>query len=341
MARIAYETWNPGSDALDTIRKAEAICRDYRSQGYDLTLRQLYYQFVARGWIENTQRSYKRLGDVVNKARMAGLLDWDYIVDRTRNLASQSHWTSPARIIQSAAAGFALDKWADQPARVEVWVEKEALAGVIAQVAERHDVDWFACRGYVSQSELWAAGQRLRTYIERGQRVVVLHLGDHDPSGIDMSRDIEDRLRLFISRDYLNGHAEEFEGDSVSTRVLWDAMANHCAESSPDGSFVPALEVRRIALNEDQVEEYDPPPNPAKLTDSRSAGYCSRYGDQSWELDALDPSTLDALIESHVLGERDDDLWDDVSHEEETHRRLLRRAADRWDEVVDLLEPAS
>lgn len=173
-----YEEWTPRGAAVDLIASAEGICESYRTQGYDLTLRQLYYQFVSRGLIPNNQQSYKQLGSVINKARMAGLLDWDYIVDRTRNLRGTSHWSDPASVVRSAAYSYRLDKWSDQPVRVELWVEKEALAGVIERTAAELDLDWFACRGYVSQSEQWAAGRRFLNYIENGQRIVVLHLGD-------------------------------------------------------------------------------------------------------------------------------------------------------------------
>lgn len=319
--KIRYEDWTPGPDARAAIAQAEQICQDYAADGYDLTLRQLYYQFVSRDlfpaarrwswtgnrWVRdvdngtpNAEPNYKWLGDIINKARLAGLLDWRYIVDRTRNLRGVSHWGTPASIIDSAARSFRIDKWADQPTRVEVWVEKEALAGVVQRAAEAHDVDWFSCRGYVSQSELWAAGQRLRRYL-MDQDVVILHLGDHDPSGIDMTRDIRDRLELFI------------------------------------GQRAGGLEVRRIALNFDQVEQYGPPPNPAKLTDSRANGYIAVHGDESWELDALDPATLNALISQHIEDIQDPDLFYDQMQAEERHRQLLEATSRRWDEVVDLL----
>jgi hypothetical protein len=332
--RIKYEDWTPAPDTRAIIQRADAICTEYGAQGYDLTLRQLYYQFVARGLIPNQQKAYKRLGDIVNKARLAGFLDWDYIVDRTRNLRSLSHWTSPEEIVDAVAKQFRLDKWATQPTRIEVWVEKEALAGVVQRAAEEDDVAWFSCRGYVSQSELWSAAQRLRGYIEAGQNVVVLHLGDHDPSGIDMTRDMRDRVRQFISQDYLNDHPEDFEGDSIRTSDIWAAMAERCGGRQP---FV----IDRIALNMDQVEEYDPPPNPAKLTDSRSDGYIDRFGDESWELDALEPTVLGQLIADSIDEHRDPEAYQDVVDEERVHRELLTKAARRWADVVELVGGAA
>jgi hypothetical protein len=346
MPKIVYQNWKPGDDARDVIRQANEICADYSAQGYDLTLRQLYYQFVARGFIPNSQKSYKRLGDIINKARLAGLLDWDYITDRTRNLQALSHWATPGSIIRSAADSFALDKWSKQPVRVEVWVEKEALAGIVSQVADRHDCAWFSCRGYVSQSELWGAAQRHLNYLKGGQRVVVVHLGDHDPSGIDMTRDITDRLEMFVLQDWLNQRMPVGDSDSVYRRDIRKHMidyldnGDHGRELGDNAGRDP-ITVNRIALNMDQVEQYDPPPNPTKLTDSRAEDYIRNYGDDSWELDALDPATLDALIDSAILDELNADLFNQIADREDQHRTLLFRAASRWDDVRDFLETSS
>lgn len=328
--KIRYESWTPGADAKSVIRRAEQVCAEYARQGYDLTLRQLYYQFVARDWIPNTQQSYKRLGDIVNKARLAGLLDWRYIVDRTRNLRGLSHWSDPGSIIDSAARSFALDKWADQRRRVEIWVEKEALAGIVQRVADEHDVSWFSCRGYVSQSEVWGAGQRIGRYIANRQAVTILHLGDHDPSGIDMTRDIRDRLDQFLDQDWLNAHATEFEAEAVSIANIRRSMREWVGDAEP-------LEVRRIALNYDQVVEYEPPPNPAKLTDSRAGGYVTLHGYESWELDALDPTTLADLIREHIGGIKNHELFEAQEAREAEHRDLLTAAAARWSEVAEMV----
>lgn len=201
MPRIAYVSKRLGAAVLAVVEQANAIIEDYRAQGYELTLRQLYYQFVSRGLLPNTPKDYKRLGDIVSDGRLAGLIDWLAIVDRTRNLRALSHWRSPSEIVEVCAAQFRVDKWARQPSYVEVWVEKEALAGVVERACTPLDVPFFCCRGYTSQSEMWAAAQRLREQEDaRDGEVVVLHFGDHDPSGVDMSRDIADRLALFGSR---------------------------------------------------------------------------------------------------------------------------------------------
>lgn len=295
--RRAYVEKTFRAKTLDTIHEANRIIREYQAQGFTLTLRQLYYQFVARDLLANRQREYKRLGKIVAEARLAGLMDWRAIEDRTRNLEGLAHWTDPADIIAQDARVFRVDRWENQPLRVEVWIEKDALAGVFERVCNRLDVPFFSCRGYTSLSEMWGASERLKFYAADGQRAVLLHFGDHDPSGIDMTRDIIDRLETF-----------------------------GCT-----------LEVRRLALNMAQVEEWDPPPNPAKVTDSRFEGYLHRFGADSWELDALEPSVLAELVETEVQGLRDEDAWRESGEEIEEGRRLLRRVSVRWDDVADFV----
>jgi hypothetical protein len=282
------------ADTMVLIERAISIIEELQAEGYTLTLRQLYYQCVARDIIPNKQTEYKRLGSILNDARLAGLIDWDAIEDRTRNLESVSHWTTPADIIQSAAESFRLDKWDNQKHRVEVWVEKDALVGVLEKACRPLDVAWFSCRGYTSQSELYGAGKRLARYARNRQQPVVIHLGDHDPSGIDMTRDITDRLSLFAGRP---------------------------------------VKVERIALNMAQIEEFNPPPNPAKITDSRFSGYEEIHGSESWELDALNPSYIDNLISETVSKYRDDAKWEESKAEEEKHRENLALTSENWEKV--------
>lgn len=295
MPLVKYKDISFRGSTLAIIEQANEIIAEYVADGYDLTLRQLYYQFVARDIIPNKQSEYSRLGSIINDARLAGLIDWGHITDRTRNVRSNSHWNDPASIMRSAAASYKIDKWERQPVRIEVWIEKDALAGVFDRVCRELDVPLFSCRGYTSQSEMWAAAQRMQKHADFGQEPVILHFGDHDPSGIDMTRDIADRLELFMG----------------------------------------GTEVNRLALNMEQVEEFNPPPNPAKTTDSRFKAYIVEYGAESWELDALDPRTLSTLVEDTVARFRDDDLWDEAVAEEQEAIDLLNKAARNWHTIAD------
>ena len=298
MPKITYVARKFAAATMAVINRANEIIAGYVAQGYDLTLRQLYYQFVARGHLENKQSEYKRLGSIVNDARLAGLIDWDTIADRTRELRSVAHWESPAEIVEAIARQFRVDRWHDQPHRVEVWIEKDALVGVFERVCRELDVGLFSCRGYTSQSEMWSAAQRLRRYAYHKQNVVVLHFGDHDPSGIDMTRDISDRLALF---------------------------------GAP-------VDVRRLALTMDQVDHYKPPANPAKETDSRFTSYMQEHGSESWELDALEPDVLARLVRDEVAKLQDAKRWKATAAHEARQRKLLQAVSDRWDEVADMVE---
>jgi hypothetical protein len=293
--KLCYKPKKFKGSSMKIIEQANDIVVEYMLQGLNLTLRQLYYQFVARDILENTQQSYARLGSIINDARLAGMLDWEAVEDRTRNLNGNIHEESPEAAIEDLAKYFTIDKWRTQPKRVEVWVEKEALIGVFEGICRELDVDFFACRGFVSQSEMWRAAQRMRRYMDDQQSPVILHFGDHDPSGLDMTRDIEDRFSLFGAE----------------------------------------VEVERIALNMDQIERYRPPPNYAKATDSRFAGYAEKFGTESWELDALEPIVLRNLVRDHVFEHRDVDLWDKMVKKEAAQRQQLEDISEQWSDVVE------
>jgi hypothetical protein len=294
MPKICYVARSFSRKTQTIIDQANGIIGEYAAQDFDLTVRQLYYQFVARGLLPNSQKNYKRLGSIVNDARLAGLIDWNRITDRTRNLESLSHWESPKDILSACASQFRLDKWEGQTYRPEVWIEKEALAGVFERVCKELDVPYFSCRGYTSQSEMWAAGQRLKQWSSLAYTPIIFHFGDHDPSGIDMTRDIEDRLQMFVG----------------------------------------GIELQRLALNMDQVGTYKPPPNPAKTTDSRYANYIKVHGHESWELDALDPTVLANLVRNAIGAIRDEVTWNCQVSAEEEHKRLLVIASNKWHDIT-------
>ena len=298
---IEFRTRNFKPESVDRIALIDRIICEYTAQGYRLTLRQLYYQLVARGYIANEQREYKRLGDLLGNARLAGLISWNAIEDRTRNLEQNSHWRSPESALNSIAKQYGIDMWQNQPTRVEVWIEKQALAGVIDVACTQLDVPYYACRGYASLSEMFEASRRFDRFFDRlGQDITILYLGDHDPSGMDMTRDIDDRLRMFTKG--------------------W------------------GVKVKRIALNMPQIEALQPPSDPAKVSDSRHRKYVRKYGHESWELDALEPRFINNLIIHEINEIRDYDLWKEMADRFEKERDQLDEIAERFEEVIDFLE---
>lgn len=162
--RFVSKEFSPKTQAMiDTIN---SILEEYRAQGYRLSLRQLYYQLVARAIIENSLQSYKRIGDIVSNARLAGLVDWTMIEDRGRETVTPPMWRDPAQIVEAAAEQFAIDRWADQPNHVEVMVEKAALEGVLIPVCRTLGIRFTANRGYSSQSAMYEAGKRIESMAE-------------------------------------------------------------------------------------------------------------------------------------------------------------------------------
>lgn len=285
-------------ESLKTIQTVNSILDEYAAQGYDLSLRQLYYQLVARGMIENSIQSYKRVGGLVSDARLAGLVDWNMISDRGRVRVTPPHWDTPADILRSAAYSFRIDKWEDQDCYVMAMVEKQALEGVLIPVCRTLDIPFIANKGYSSSSSMYEIGKTLRNKALSAKVVVVLYLGDHDPSGIDMTRDVRDRLNMFAGLDV----DEEY------------------------------IKVDRLALNYDQVEALNPPPNPAKETDSRFESYVDEFGETCWELDAIEPNQLAQIVTRAVENYRDQDLWDEAVERENEMRAELERMAKEYQE---------
>jgi len=267
------------SRVLERIRLCNTILENYAARGYKVTLRSLYYQLVVRNDIENSQQSYKRLVDTLTKARLAGLVDWKALEDLERPLqGGYGGYRDPQNFFDSIEGGYFKDQWEGQPVYVEVWVEKNAQLGVISVPCNRFQVRYMSCKGYLSQTAHYEAGKRFQGKARDGKECIIIHLGDHDPSGIDMTRDHVDKIDMFAQ--------------------LHD------------------VEVKRIALHMEQIEELNLPPNPAKESDSRYAGYRDRFGDQSWELDALEPQYTDALVSRHIEELIDQDILAELRNRE-------------------------
>lgn len=292
--------WNPRNSSRVLINTANEIIDDYVASGYSLTLRQLYYQFVSKGLIPNTERSYKNLGNVITRGREAGLISWSVIEDRTREAKSWLVNETDDEVLHNIQYHVQHNMWKYQNYYVEVWVEKEALSQVIRKPCNALNVPYLACKGYLSASAAYRAGKRFESAQNAGKQGVLIHLGDHDPSGIDMTRDNDDRIDLF---------------------------GRHSG-----------VDVRRIALNMDQIEQYKPPENPAKMTDSRASDYVRKYGRSSWELDALEPRVIDTLIRDEIGQYIDDEEWGlSILHEREARRNLVK-LENNWQDVKDFLD---
>jgi len=276
------------------IRQANKIIEEYGAQGYTLTLRQIHYQFVARDLYENTQANYKRLGNILDAARKAGLVDWDAIEDRTRSLRRMGVWGGPEQVLKQVRESFKLDPWDEQPIlrRIEVWVEKDAALGIVQPTCDALRLPYFSCRGYSSSSGLYEAGKRLQAFRQAGYETIVLYLGDHDPSGVQMTDVSMDRVAM-----YSGG----------------------------------GIDFRRVALTLPQIEEFNPPPNFVKETDSRTKWYIDKFETEDcWELDALAPQAVDRIIRDEIEPLIDTEAWEKTLADEEEHRTVLSEIISDW-----------
>jgi hypothetical protein len=251
---------------MSIILKAIPILEEYFEAGYRMTLRQLHYQFVAHHDFPNTDKSYNKICVAMKRGRMQGLIDWLMIEDRTRFVRTLPNWNDPADIVDACANQFHVDFWKNQASRVEVWIEKDALIGVVENTCNHWDCPILSCRGYLSTSELHEAALRIKRCSSIGQGFTVLYCGDHDPSGLNM-------------------------GD-VIMRTL--------------NEFGAVCQFNRIALNIEQIKQFNLPPNPVKDSDKRTKRYRELYGSHCWELDALTPKALNELIETAIIASIDD-----------------------------------
>lgn len=295
MAKHQYRNTNFRPDSLAKIEKMDEIIAEYQEQGLRLTARQLYYQFVSRALIPNKDTEYKKLTALLTDARYAGMIDWDAIEDRGREPSTPSEWDNLTGLTNSALQSYRLPRWAGQDTRVELWVEKQALAGVLAPIAREFHATLMVNKGYSSASAMKESAERImnkQDEEENGTTAVILYLGDHDPSGEDMVRDIDARLQEF---------------------------------------GVEFLTVEKVALTIAQVRQYNPPPNPAKVTDPRARAYIEKFGDESWEVDALPPNVLTRLIRASFLKHIDVNKMDSVKLREELDKKRLRAAVAKLD----------
>lgn len=291
----SFRMWQAKKE--DVVSNIVSIVEDYNSQGYNLTLRQLHYQLVSANAIVNHQTAYKKLGTILDDCRYAGIIDWDNIVDRGRSLNYPWYENSVKSALENTALTYRLERQIGQYNHVEVWTEKDALSEIFSRSTNKYGVGLCVNKGYTSSSAIYKAYERFADVANQGRKVVILYFGDHDPSGLDMIRDVRERIFFMM----LNGELVDEK-----------AMA------------VGALEVIPIGLTMKQIKQYKLPPNPAKLTDTRANAYIKKFGMQSWEVDALKPEVLTAIVESNIEEQIDMDLYNEKMIQEEKERKQIK-----------------
>lgn len=231
-----------------------------------LTIRQLYYAMVVQGLIGKTEGEYKQtICRLAKEMRLAGELPWEWLVDNTRWIRKPVSFGSLADCVERSAQTYRRSLWQQSDEYVEVWLEKDALSGVLYEVTREYDAPLMVTRGYPSLSYLRSAAESI---VLTGKPTTIYYFGDFDPSGADISRNIEERLRQFI----------------LEVAGLW-------------GCNTPLFFLDRVAVNEWQIDAWGLPTRPTKCSDSRSKAFGSA---QSVEVDAIPPEQLRELVRSHL-----------------------------------------
>jgi hypothetical protein len=158
-----------------------------------MTVRQVFYQATVRALIDKTEAGYDKIQRDLVLLRRAGL-PYDWIADNTRWVRKPRTYGSPEEALRAIAAHYRRSLWRDAPVQVQLWIEKDALAGVVYETTELFDVPLLVARGYSSLSFLHSAAEAIRA---DGRPAFIYQLGDHDPSGVDAARKVNETLREF------------------------------------------------------------------------------------------------------------------------------------------------
>jgi hypothetical protein len=250
-----------------------------------MTVRQVFYQASVKGIVDKSESGYNKIQADLVAMRRAGLLRYDWLADNTRWQRKPTTYTNVETALRSLAKHYRKDLWADADCHVEIWLEKDALAGVVLPVTRAYDVGLMVARGFASLSFLHSAAEQ---FAGLDVPVHIYHLGDFDPSGVCAANKIESTLREMAPRTEIH-----FE---------------------------------RLAVLPDQIEEWELPSRPTKMTDSRAKG----FGDISVELDAIEPDVLRALVEEAIRDHLPVDYHQELILAEEAEREQIRALVEAW-----------
>jgi hypothetical protein len=266
-----------------------------------MTLRQLFYRLISAGALANRQEEYKRLGHVMTVLREKRTVPLDWMVDNIRDTLKPSSWTGLADFGESVRDCYRRDFWASMPHHVEVFVEKDAVAGTIQPVTIEHNISLNVCRGYASIS---FAGGIAETWKRIKKPIYAYYLGDFDPSGFDIERDLKAKLERYSGRFF---HADGWESDVVCS-----------------------LNWRRLAVEPEDFENHDLIRLPVKAKDNRSAGFIRTHGDSCAEVDALAPSELRRRVQEAIEDHIDTDRWNKLIEVEALEQETLNKMVLKW-----------
>lgn len=341
----AKGVWNAQKSVI--IANMVNICEEYAKEGYSLTLRQLYYQLVARDVIPNHDKVYKKISSIKDDAVYGGLIDWDIFEDRGRVPFTPYFEDGVVEALEKTVDCYRLDRQRNQKDHVEVWTEKDAISSILKRITNVYGVTLVVNKGYTSSTAIYGAYRRFAEYIENGAKIKILYFGDHDPSGLDMIRDIEERLmfmfcngegldswefneniaRWWVDNGYTIYDVCDFNEKYESVAGL---MNNELSEDKKEVLYdlfedgkkrmyfkeKEIFEVIQVGLTMEQIKQYNPPHNPAKITDPRAKDYIRQFGSVSWEVDALKPKVMERIVRTAIEEVIDMDRYAEIVAQE-------------------------
>lgn len=326
------------------------IAEEYDNDGYVLTLRQLYYQLVSRDIIPNHDKVYSKISSIKDDIVYSGLVDWDIFEDRGRVPSISYYEHNVKDALRRTIDQYRLNRQIGQERHVEVWTEKDAISSILKKVTSRYTIRLVVNKGYTSSTAIYGAYERFVEDIISGKKVTILYFGDHDPSGIDMIRDIHDRLMFMFTRgerlqendiyekiekwwedkEYSVFNIAELQGFENMMDIFYnDDDSCKVMDLFKRGQITLWLkehnlfEIIPVGLTMEQIKLYNPPHNPAKITDPRAKGYIQKYGPISWEVDALKPEVMIKIVESAIEEKIDVQIYQNVLSKEKSEKNQI------------------
>ena len=249
-----------------------------------ITIRHLFYRLVGEQQIEKTEQAYTNLCSLLARWRRRHDVSFDVFSDATRYYRGPTLFDDMAEALQSTAECYRKNLWASQGTYAEVWCEKDAISSILAEAAGKFGVQVFVCRGFASLSSLNSAAKIFRQAQGAGKDVSIFYFGDHDPSGKAIDRAAE--------------------------RTLAD-------------DFGVLVDFRRIAVTEDQIEEFNLPTRPVKKSDTRAQGWTGGCV----EIDTIKPADLRQMVEHEIISCIDPYAWTQLKETEQQELKTLESLA--------------
>jgi hypothetical protein len=294
-----------------------ATAREILAEIQPASVRSVCYQLFIRGVIPGMDKpTTNRVGLLLTRAREEDEIPWEWIVQERRAIERIPSWTSPAVFARVVQASYRLNKWQGQPKRIIVVSEKGTVRGTLGPVLNELEVDFLPVGGYASATRV----KDLAELADPDKPLLLLYLGDHDPSGRGMSDlDLPRRLLRYASNDPAN-------------RDWSDAAVERYAAAW-------GLEVRRIALTIEDTEDLGDDlafPAADKEDDPRYAWFTDTYGGWCWELDAMNPNVLRERVHGAVMAELDLVEWERYVAAEQAERESIAKTLSTWTSISGL-----